>query len=365
MSYELVLKELRKKDEVIMIRDYELKTIKHICTHAKKQESEKLSLIEELCNGFSYDIDVLINKLLSAAVTINFHADRLSNNGAMIIENLIDDGMYFGQFKTGTTNGGKTAYIGGDRFLWEQRLFSNIYPENTTDRPKYGALNIFEYLDGASPRFGSCYFALKPDIISRCTFAYGDSSTNPDILCTADSFYGILAGLLLDVKQNGRLLDKENYTIDMAIDELMSIGDNKQRILGRNLDYCIETHIHGDIMLNEDIESLYMDESFRNTDINKYANILCERYDIKLEWIPVRQIRIDDIGDEFRGPMIKPLAQKIDSQFGNFSGVINAWLIGKASRDSTLNPACWEDIGDKEQVFQYIKQLWHTAAYFG
>jgi len=69
--------------------------------------------------------------------------------------------MYHGQFRTRTTNGGKTAHIGGDRFLWEQRLFFDSYPEDSVERPKYGALNLFRYIDGASARFGSCFFSLK------------------------------------------------------------------------------------------------------------------------------------------------------------------------------------------------------------
>lgn len=124
-------------------------------------------------------------------------------------------------------------------------------------------------------------------------------------------------------------------------------------------------HIHGDILLNNDIESLYLDESFRGTEINRYAEILCIKYHLKLQWIPLRQIKIDDIRDEFRGPIIKLLAEKIDKQFGNRSGNINALLIGKASRASMVNSADWEEIGDKNQVFQYIKQLWHTTAYYG
>ena len=348
-----------------MLRDFERKAINHIYTQAKIHESEKLSLIKQICGRSHFDANLLVDKLLSSPITINFHPDRFSNNGRIIIENLTNDGVYYNQFKTETTSGGQTAYIGGDRFLWEQSLFSNIYPEKTLERPKYGALNIFEYLDGASSRFGSCFFTLKPSILPQCTFAYGDSSTNPDTLCTMDSFYGILASLLLDVKQSGRLLNKENYSVRKTIDRLMSIGSYKKQILGKNLDYCIETHIHGDIILNEDIESLHIDESFRGTEFYKYAEILVEKFNIGLKWIPKRQIVIDDIDNEFRGPMIKPLAGKIDNLFGNSSSIINALLIGEASRSSTLNPSEWVDIGDKYHVFQYLKQLWHTTAYYG
>ncbi|HHT63879.1 MAG TPA: DUF3626 domain-containing protein [Clostridia bacterium] len=63
--------------------------------------------------------------------------------------------------------------------------------------------------------------------------------------------------------------------------------------------------------------------------------------------------------------MIPKLAKKIDTVLGHNKGVMNVALLGKASRDSDLNPEKWSDIGSKSEVFQYIKQLWHTIEYFG
>lgn len=47
----------------------------------------------------------------SCDVTINFQPDRLSNNGKMIITNLIEQGQYYSQFITGMSNGGLTALV--------------------------------------------------------------------------------------------------------------------------------------------------------------------------------------------------------------------------------------------------------------
>ena len=87
-------------------------------------------------------------------------------------------------------------------------MFFGAYPPDTVDRPKYGALNIFRYMDGASVRFGSCFFALKYEIINRCTFAYGDSYINPTNLCTSDTFVGILAGLFDEFLNKGKMLNQ-------------------------------------------------------------------------------------------------------------------------------------------------------------
>ena len=43
-------------------------------------------------------------------------------------------------------------------------------------------------------------FYSEKDVIYRCTFAYGDSSTNPDTLCTSDIFAAVLANIFIDVK---------------------------------------------------------------------------------------------------------------------------------------------------------------------
>lgn len=38
-------------------------------------------------------------------------------------------------------------------------------------------------------------------------------------------------------------------------------------------------------------------------------------------------------------------------------------ILKEASRDSEHNTEKWYDIGSKSEVFQYIKQLWHTIVY--
>ncbi len=47
-------------------------------------------------------------------VTLNFHPDRAAGGG-LIVDRLAVEGVYRSQFVTGTSNGGLTAYPGGDR----------------------------------------------------------------------------------------------------------------------------------------------------------------------------------------------------------------------------------------------------------
>ena len=319
---------------------YQAEALARVREYARAKNAEYQALADEFCKLSEVGVSTLIDRVLFYPITINFHPDRFSNNGKIIIENLIEQGRYHGQFRTGTTNGGRSAHIGGDRFLWEQRIFFDAYPQDAVDRPKYGALNLFRYIDGASVRFGSCFFVLKPGIVKRCTFAYGDSSTNPTTLCTSDTFTSIIAGMFDEFIHKGKVLD---HVLDQAVTskgEVLSLllsPNNELRDLGRNLDYCVETHIHGDILLNEDIDSFYVDASFQDTITGEQAKTLCMKYGIALYWIPKRQVDVESIGSLFRGPKIPILAEKIDSLYGS-QGVINAALIGQASRDSVLHP---------------------------
>ena len=323
-----------------------------------------MAYVEQVCEQFNIDIDTLVDAVLNSPVTVNFHPDRLSNNGKTVLANLLTDGQYYSQFRTGTTNGGTGIYQGGNRFTWEQNMFMKKYPYNTLERPKYGALNLFRYMDGASPRFGSCFFTLKKEIKHRCTFAYGDSSTNPTALCTSDTFVSIVAAMFEDVSQNSRLLNQVVANRRAALAIALNLCTEMKHI-GRNLDYCIETHIHGGLSLADDVDGFYMDESYIGTEFFNIAEELCRRYDITFCMIPKKQVNVADIGTLFRGPQVPVLAKRVDRMFGQGEGVINAALIGTASRDSLTNYEKWKELGTEADVFMYFKQLWHTVAYFG
>ncbi|MGW3326909.1 DUF3626 domain-containing protein [Streptomyces virginiae] len=119
-------------------------------------------------------------------VTLNFHPDRLLH-GRPILDALAEDGVYRSQFVTGTSNGGLTAYPGGDRWRWESRIFDGAYDEATAqERPVYGALNFRRKPVGGAPRFSSAHFRLAAQTLSRTTFCYPDSFLEPSDFGVAD-----------------------------------------------------------------------------------------------------------------------------------------------------------------------------------
>ncbi len=331
----------------------------------KKAEEQLPSQLERLRTyGVSLEMaGALAQRLRSCTVTVSFHPDRLAANGLTVLESLWEQGQYRCQFETGTTNGGASAYPGGERYLWEQRLFGGAYTPAQRCRPKYGALNLFSYLDGASCRFGSCYLTLAPQALAWCTFAYGDSSVNPQAVCTADTMEILVCAMLDDAAQNGKLLD-HTCTLEQGVERIRTAGTAPEHRLGHNLDDCIEVHLHGPLALGSDASGLFMDRSFEATPYAVLARRLAAREGLTLGWIPERRLEIGQIGDAFRGPMMRPLAEAIDRQFGQ-GGYVNAARIGDASRDSLRDARKWAFLGDAHQQFQRFKQLWHYTARFG
>ncbi|NOH81475.1 DUF3626 domain-containing protein [Vibrio sp. RE86] len=247
-------------------------------------------------------------------VTINFHPDRYTSSNIPLLLAIAKDGYLKSQFETHTSNGGLTAYKGGDRWLWEQRIFGGAY-DNAENcfRPKYGALNYKNDEIGAAPRFGSAYFKLKPHTLKRTTFCYPDSYFNPQDFATTDNADALIS---MAISSNADLLD----------------------------DY-IEAHVHGVISVHDDIESIVLDPIYKESQVDEYASQL----GIPIEWHGGFQLSVEEMGryPDYRGLSFIELAQKLA-----IDGVLDAKLLGIA-----VNEYGFEE--------QDIKKIWHYLARFG
>lgn len=338
------------------MKDYQLAAMEAV----RRQARESLAR-EERGSTAPGLLETLTRQLARRPVTLNFHPDRLTKNGKTVLENLLEQGVYRCQYETGTTNGGTGAYVGGNRYTWEQELFHGAYPPQALDRPKYGAVNLLRDLDGACVRFGSCYLELNSDAGERATFSYGDSSTGPTALCTRDTFSVVVMELMKDLDR-GKLLNRQ---VTGLAEGLRLLSGREAPVLGRNLDDCVEAHIHGELSLERDAKGLYLDESYRDTEISRQAGALCRRYGLELGWIPRRRIFPDQIPQDFRGPKIPALAREIQTRFEGKRDGVDAFLLGQASRDSMKHPENWAWLGSEKEVFQAMKQLWHAIGCFG
>ncbi|WP_133984360.1 DUF3626 domain-containing protein [Kribbella voronezhensis] len=245
-------------------------------------------------------------------VTLNFHPDRVTDDRPILVA-LAEDGSYHSQFVTGTSNGGLTAYAGGDRWNWESRIFGGAYDTAlATERPVYGALNFHQKPLGAAPRFGSAHLRLTADAVSRATFCYPDSVFEP-------SDFGVVTRMSL---------------IDLA--------DKDDRDL---LDDYIEAQIHGPVLLDQHVEALILDPSYQGTTIEDQARHL----PCPLEWHAGLEITIDELRrhPQYRGPEYVALAAELA-----VDGRLTPRIIGDAARTNRYDQ-------------QSLKKIWHYLARFG
>ncbi|MFE3991105.1 DUF3626 domain-containing protein [Streptomyces goshikiensis] len=245
-------------------------------------------------------------------VTLNFHPDREAH-GRPVLEALADDGVYRSQFVTGTSNGGLTAYPGGDRWRWESRIFNAAYDDAPAhERPAYGALNFRRKPVGAAPRFGSAHFRLTARTLTRTTFCYPDSFLEP-------SDFGVAARM--------RLIELAEADRQDALD-----------------DY-IEAQVHGPVRLDRHVEALVLDPCYRGTAVEAAAR----RLTCPVEWHPGFRLTVGELRrhPDYRGREYVELGARIA-----VDGVLDPRVVADAARTGDHDP-------------QAVKKVWHCLARFG
>lgn len=251
-------------------------------------------------------------------IAFNFHPDRIARDGRLVIQALLDDGVYRNQFETGISNGG----LGGERPDWERRLFGGAYdgapPE---ERPKYGGLNVLDNPYGPCPRFGSCHLVLHAHVAERTTFCFGDSHTAVRDVGTADAFDAVWAAFQAAPHDDPRDLD----------------------------DY-IEAQVHGLVGLGVDAAALVADPSFEGTDVGRLLQATADRYGIPLTHHAGFELDAADVPADFRGRETRDLALAL-------GGRLNAERLGPAARAAAA-------AGDAARL-QLVKYLWHVVVRFG
>ena len=253
---------------------------------------------------------------LSLDVTIHFHPDSPVND-VSLLERLVKDGLYRSQFETGTGNGGLTAWPGGERWRWEQRMFGGAYDSApAAERPKYGSLNYRRLPVGGSVRFGSSHFRLKHSVYERLTFCFPDSSTEPEHFGTMNRM-PLVGMATATTKESG---------LDV-------------------LDDHIEAHIHGPLTLADHVSALVLDPSYRGTDVEAAAH----RLPCPVEWHDGFRLRVDELRQhaDYRGRNVVSAGENIAED-----GWLDPRIIGNAVRDQRFDR-------------QTLKQIWHCVARFG
>ncbi|MCO1657394.1 DUF3626 domain-containing protein [Pseudonocardia humida] len=247
-------------------------------------------------------------------VTVNFHPDRPTRDGLLVVEALARDGVYRSQFVTGTSNGGLTAHPGGDRWVWEQRLFGGAYDDEPVElRPVYGTLDFRADPAGGAPRFGSAHLRLGAAVLRRTTFCHPDSVFAPTDFGVAERM-GLVA--LAEARRPQDPLD----------------------------DY-IEAHVHGPVRLDRDVEAIVLDPAHRGTAVEAAA----ARLGCPVRWHPGFRLTVAELRrhPDYRGPQHTALEAELA-----VDGVLDPRILGAAWRSGRHDA-------------QDLKRVWHLLARFG
>lgn len=318
---------------------------------------------------------------LHARIVVHFHPDRIGRRTVTTAEALLEDGWYRNQFETGLSSGGLTAYPGGDRDAWERSLFGGAYHAPGSvfgDRPKYGVLELIRFPDGPMPRFGSCYLVLRPHVAQRTSFTFmgSEQPDAADRMGSIDAMEGVLAPLCDEVA-SGRgaavpwppfaapTLGVGQLTVPALFHRISTElprprADPSTGVAGRVLDSQIEAQVHGPVQMDQDVDCVVADPSFAGTETGSCLEALCRKHGLRLGWHVGFQLAWQDVPDDFRGPVMPRLAQRIARD-----GMLGAACIGEAQRSLRFHPEEWCEWGTPAEALQHLKQLWHVLVHYG
>ncbi len=308
-----------------------------------------------------------------ASLTINFHPDRLLSDGRSVMASLFEDGVYRNQFETQISNGGLTAFPGGERDRWEEAMLDGAYHAigvTNAERPKYGGLNLMNYSNGACPRFGSCHLRLKHETLGRTTLTLGDSASQPKEFGVGDALESVLAGMLEEISATGNALARPSVDVPAFVHALLSHDAGAHHGLfqptqSQSLDDYIEAQIHGPLTMATDVAALVADPSFQGTATGALFEAAAEMYPLALEWHPGYELALADVPDDFRGPEMPLLAKRVLAHHGGDRGVLNPAVLGAAAVSVVTSPGTWTDWGPPRETLQHIKYLWHVLVAYG
>jgi len=349
----------------------QIAALRHVTEHARSRKESaagEISHFLAMSNLSEHTYSTAVDRLKQfARVGLQFHPDRLDPNTKTVAEALFEQGVYKNQFETRLSSGSLSAHAGGARDAWEAGLFDGAYTLETSadsERPKYGALQLLPHADGPAPRFGSCYFLLKPTVGRRCTFTNLDSYLEPQHKGTYEEFDDVMAALLNEVFTRNFALGEHDLNIARLLTLLGafdgSFHDPSGKNPSRNLDHYIEAQVHGTVSLRDDVDILVADPSFKGTQVGSVLESICEKYEIRSYWHAGFAIAPDDVPSDFRGHTMPSLAKRIATK-----PHLDVSMIGEAARSLRQNPGLWSDRGSYAEVLQELKYLWHVLVKFG
>ena len=328
------------------------------------------------------ELTCLLDK--NGRICSHFHPDHIDQNGSTVAASLLASGKIMSQFESGISNGRVDTSQGGFRDTLEARLFGEDYVKFIQGRPemrvKYGALSLIGSNNGPAPRFGSCYFVFKQEVMKRSTFCYGDSYNAPDELGLEGMWEVILSKLFNDSYDQDGVLGMKLLRPPELYERMKKVlegpvGNNWSFPALSNLNSYIEAQIHGPLTLEQDVEAIVIDPSFQNTDVFAAMKQIADKYNVKMVMHHGYSLHVKKVPNSFRGPSMPRVASLV-CQFASSSTdnvFLTPFLIGQTRHEITkslsgelaklLRAEC-HDLG-APTLTQLLKFLWHCLCNYG
>jgi hypothetical protein len=358
--------------------------LRHVDDIARDKQAKSLSSIVAIFKRAGLTLDNYNETVESvrrhARIVAHFHPDRFGGKPTNVVDCLLAEGVYRNQFETGLSSGSPTAFPGGERDEWERVLFGGAYHVEgvlVSERPKYGSLELVRFPDGPAPRFGSCYFVLRGvGPRTSITFMGSEHPHAMDRVGTLAEPDAVMAALLAEIEDGGiatpdwppfraPTLGVANITVSRFCDILKTLSARRPNISlgepGRVLDTGIEAQIHGPVQLERDIELLVADPAFAPTRVGQSLVELADKYGFDLQWHRGFRLPVRDVRDDFRGPAMPRIAERIAGK----EGILDAAVIGAAAASLHQDPGQWSEWGGYFDVLRLFRQLWHVLVHFG
>ncbi len=319
---------------------------------ARVADRDRLQEVLGVPIDFEAELQLLSEVRRHSRITLNFHPDRVDQDGNSVAEGMLKTGRYRPQSETGISNGGRSAVPGGDRTRWEQLLFDAVYDndQDHTDvksRPVYGSLDVTRDPHGGSPRFGSSYVVLEDACFDRSTFCVGDSHSGPVDVGTVDCFAGVLAGLF------------EQGVAGEGLDRSLTVEDLR-RIIADCGRAPLPAQIHGGVAIGNDVSEIILDPSFAQTRVADRVRQASERFGFGLRFHCGSELLVDEVPNDFRGPTMRALAALVAGD----RGIVDAATIGRMANLVPFTPPTPQGDPPESRRQQY-KYLWHCLLRFG
>ena len=358
--------------------------LRHVEAIGRDSEAVALLSVTAICQRAGLALDTY-NEAMElvrrhARIVAHFHPDRFGGKPANVVDCLLVEGVYRNQFETGLSSGSPTAFPGGERDEWERTLFGGAYHNDgvtVSERPKCGSLELVRFPDGPAPRFGSCYLVLR-GVGSRTsiTFMGSEHPHASKRVGTLANPHAVMAALLAEIENGGiatpewppfraPTLGVPDLTVSRFYHLLELLRERRPNPSwgepGRVLDTGVEAQIHGPVMLDRDVETLVADPAFAHTSIGRSLVELADKYRFDLQWHCGFQLTVRDVPDDFRGPVMPQIAERIAGR----DGILDAAVIGRAAASLHHDPQQWSEWGSYYDVVRLLRQLWHVLVHFG